>query len=233
MKFAPFIESLAASVRVQSRVYVAIAAAAARSSVIPRWVLHLGALGVFATAGLPLLPIPAADILIIVLAAHGESPWLLVLAGVASSLIGGYLFWAAGKKGGEALLNRHVGKSPRLRSHVIGWIQGHGIRGIVLATLLPPPFPLFPFLIAAGALGITRRQFFISVAIGRAIRYGTAATLAAIYGPIILRLWNRYLADWSTPILYAFLALIAAGAVFGIWKFRREQRRSESRPHPA
>ncbi len=220
--------------RVQTSVYYLAAQRAsshARQRLIPAWVIHFGIFGVFLVALIDASPIPlpipgSTDILILILGAHGEWPWLLALAGVAGSLIGGYLTWATGKKGGEAMLDRYM--KPRLRRRITGWIRGHGIRTVVIAALLPPPIPLLPFLLGAGALGITRRQVLIALGIARSIRYGAEAALAMIYGRAILRWAHRYLAGWSDVILYTFLGLIVAGILFGFWKYKHDQHRSET-----
>lgn len=208
---------------------------------ISPWLLHFGALGVFGVALVDSSPVPlpvpgSTDVLILLLGARGGLPWLLALAGVLGSLIGGVLTWKTGQKGGEAMLERYVSK--RYRAHIKRWVREHGIRTVALAALLPPPIPLLPFLLAAGALGVTRRQLFIALGAARSLRYGIEAALAIIYGRRILHWANKYLAGWSNVILYTFLGLVAAGILFGIWKYRHDQHRSsqpESQPrtHPA
>lgn len=207
------------------------AAKAKHPKLIPGWILHFGVLGVFGVALIDSSPIPlpvpgSTDVLILILGAHGEIPWLLALAGVAGSVIGGYLTWKTGKKGGEAMLERYVNQ--RFRSRIKRWVKGHGIRTVVVAALLPPPIPLLPFLLAAGALGVTRRQLLIALGIARSIRYGAEAALAVVYGHRILRWANKYLAGWSNIILYTFLGLLAAGILFGIWKYRHDQHSAAS-----
>jgi len=212
-------------------VYLAKAAAHSKRHLIPAWVLHFGVVGVFLVALIDASPIPlpipgSTDVLILILGARGQWPWLLALFGVAGSLIGGYATWETGRKGGEPMLDRYV--SQRYRSRIKGWIKGHGVRSVALAALLPPPIPLLPFLLGAGALGVTRRQLFIALAIARSIRYGAEAALALVYGRVILRWANRYLAGWSNVILYSFIGLIVAGILFGIWKYRRDQHHQDS-----
>jgi len=195
---------------------------------IARWLLHLGVLGVFVTAGFPVpTPLPAADILIVLLGVHGEWPWLLVLAGVCGSLLGGTLLWGIGHKGGEALLHRYVKDRSRLHGHVAGWIHRHGFTSVLIGTLLPPPFPFLPLLVAAGALGVTRRQLLPALAIGRILRYGLEAGLAAVYGARILALWSAYLSGWSNLILWVFLGMLGIGILYGIWIFHRFLRQSK------
>jgi membrane protein YqaA with SNARE-associated domain len=203
---------------------------AARRRLIPAWVLHLGLAGVFLIALLDAAPIPlpipgSTDILILILGAHGESPWLLAPVAVAGSLIGAYFTWSAGKKGGEKMLDRYLRQ--RRRRRIEGWVERHGVLSVSLAAMLPPPLPLMPFLLAAGALGVKRRQMFIAMTIGRTIRYGGEAVLAAFYGRRILRLWHHYLAGWSSAILCTFLGLMVAAIVFGIWKYRHDRHLQE------
>jgi membrane protein YqaA with SNARE-associated domain len=206
---------------------VIFAASKKSHHLIPAWLLHFGVFGVFGVAIIDAAPIPlpvpgSTDFLILILGSHGELPWLLALSAVAGSLIGGYLTWKAGQKGGEAMLERYVSK--RYQGLIKRWVKGHGIRTVALAALLPPPIPLLPFLLAAGAIGVTRRQLFIALGTARSIRYGAEAALALIYGRRILRWADRYLAGWSNVILYTFLSLVVAGILFGIWKYKRDQR---------
>lgn len=208
--------------------YFATKSSSAHKRLIPGWILHLGVAGVFFVALLDASPIPlpipgSTDVLILILGANGEWPWLLALAGVTGSLIGGYLTWKTGKKGGEAMLDRTMKNRKRLRARLTGWIRSHGIITVCVAALLPPPIPLLPFLLAAGALGVTRRQLLIALGIARSIRYGTEAAIAVLYGHQILHLWRSYLAGWSNIILYSFLGLMAASILFGIWEYRRTQ----------
>lgn len=216
-----------------------LAAKAARHAhhrLIPAWVLHFGAAGVFLVALIDSSPIPlpipgSTDILILILGARGEWPWLLALLGVAGSVLGGYVTWKTGKKGGEAMLDRYVRQ--RYRSRIKGWVKGHGVRSVAVAALLPPPIPLLPFLLSAGALGVTRRQLFIALTLARCLRYGAEAALATIYGHQILHWANRYLSGWSNIILYSFLGLLAAGIAFGIWKYRHDQHQNGAQDRPA
>lgn len=215
---------------VQSPVISAVPSGAGQHHrrVVIHWILHFGVAGVFVVALLDAAPVPlpipgSTDILILLLAAHGEWPWLLAPVAIAGSLMGGYLTWSAGKKGGEAMLDRYV--PARFRSRIRSWVKRHGMLSVCLAAMLPPPIPLMPFLLGAGALGVKRKQMFIALGIARTVRYGTEAVLGMFYGRPLLRAWDRYLsAGWSSVILYSFLGLLTAAIVFGIWKYRRNLR---------
>ena len=202
---------------------------------LPHWLTHLGVLGVFVVAVIDssVIPLPlpgSTDLLILLLTAHRGNPWFLALAAISGSVIGGYLTWSAGKRGGEGMLERHVPK--RFLTRIRGWVERRGVLTVVLASILPPPIPLLPFLLSAGALGVGRRPFLVSFTVGRTVRYGLIVWLGATYGRRVIRAWSQYMAGWSDVILWAFIGLLTMAVLFGVWKYRRDKRRSQS-PAPA
>ena len=206
-------------------------------SVMPHWLLHLGLLGVFGVSLLDSsiipLPIPGStDLLILLLAAHHGNPYLLALAGISGSILGGYLTWGTGKKGGEAILEHYVRR--RFLSPIKGWVKDHGILAVMAAALLPPPIPLMPFLLAAGALGISWRKFVFSLAAARTIRYGLMAWLGVHYGHPIVRIWAHYMATgWARAILWTAIAVMVSGVLYGFWKYRHGKQSQSSQPAAA
>jgi membrane protein YqaA with SNARE-associated domain len=204
---------------------------AVHKRLMPPWLIHLGVLGVFAVsiidASVIPLPLPGStDLLVLLLAAHRGNPWLLAAAAISGSMIGGYLTWAAGKKGGESMLERYV--PPRFLKPISRWVERHGVLTIAVASILPPPIPLTPFLLSAGALGIPRNKYLASFAIARTLRYSFIAWLGATYGRRVTSLWSQYLAGWSDVILWTFVGLLIAAVLFGLWKYRRDKRRFAS-----
>jgi membrane protein DedA with SNARE-associated domain len=85
-----------------------------------------------------------------------------------------------------------------------------------------------PLLLAAGALGVSRRRFLVSFSLARTFRYALVAWLAATYGRAMVRAFRHYLAGWSTPLMWTYLGLVVAGVLYGIWKFRRERRQTSA-----
>ena len=112
-----------------------------------------------------------------------------------------------------------------------GWVKRNGMLTVGIACILPPPIPLMPFLLCAGALGVERNRFLASFSVSRGLRYGLEAWLGVVYGRRVIRLWSHYLAGWSDVILWTFLSLLAAAIVFGIWKYRHDQRQIGSEAH--
>lgn len=193
---------------------------------MPHWLVHLGGVGVFVVsffdASIIPLPLPGStDLLLLLLTANRGNPWLLAGLAIIGSILGGYMTWAAGKKGGEAMLERYV--PARFLKPIVKWVSGHGVLAVGTAAVLPPPIPLMPFLLSAGALGVPKRSFLTSFSAARLLRYGFLAWLGATYGRRVLHLWTRYLAGWSEVILWVFLGLLVAALGFGIWKYMRKQ----------
>jgi membrane protein YqaA with SNARE-associated domain len=199
-----------------------------RAALVPHWLVHLGVLGLLAVAIVDSSPIPlplpgSTDLLLLILVSHHGNPFLMVAAAIVGSLIGGYLTWSAGKRGGEALLRRSLPK--RFREPLEKWAKLNSTLSVFLFALLPPPVPLAPVLLAAGTLGMPRNRFLAALASARVIRYGAIAWAAEVYGRIVLRWWTRNLAGWSNVILTAFIVLLVGGTVYGIWQYRRQSRR--------
>lgn len=192
-----------------------------------RWVVHLGAPGVFAVSLIDATVIPLAipgstDLLLLWIIARGGNPYLLVACALAGSLIGAYTTWRLGKKGGKAAIDRYV--PPRLQNRVRGWAQHRSILAVFLPAMLPPPIPLWPFLLAAGALGTSWKRFLAAFGAGRLLRYTLDGWLAVMYGRRIIQLWSKTLDQWSGVILGCFIGITVAGAAYGVWQFRRKTR---------
>lgn len=202
------------------------------------WVARLGAPGLFAVSLIDASIIPLAipgstDLLLIWLIGHGGSPWLLGLCAWGGSLVGAWTTWRLGKKGGEKAIRRYV--PPRFQKRVRGWAQKHPLLVLFLPAVLPPPIPLWPFLLAAGALGATWKRFLAAFGAGRALRYGMDSWLAYVYGRRLMRLWSSTLKQWESEILCSFIFLTVLGIAWGIWKLRRtaRQNRSGGSLHPS
>jgi membrane protein YqaA with SNARE-associated domain len=198
-------------------------AARVRPSPMPHWLTHLGVLGLFSVAVVDssIIPLPlpgSTDLLLLWLVAHGGDPWLLALAAIAGSILGGYTTWQVGRKGGEAALHRYV--PARLLKRVVRWVERNPVLAVFVPPLLPPPVPLSPFILAAGALGVARNRFLAVYGTARSLRYSLVAWLAVAYGRRVVSLWSGTLQKWSTPLLCVFVTLMLAGVCFGIWKVR-------------
>src|SRR5580693_2126212 len=163
------------------------------------------------------LPLPGiTDIMCIVLAAQHQSWILLILLATTGSALGGYFSYQVGQSGGMAFLEKHV--PPRIFKRVCEWMSSHAILSVALPAILPPPMPLSPFVLAAGALKMSQKKFMITFTASRALRHSIAAWLGIRYGRHILRMWNALSAKYATPVLIVIWTHIIVSAAIAFWK---------------
>ncbi|MGH9596135.1 MAG: YqaA family protein [Edaphobacter sp.] len=163
------------------------------------------------------LPVPGiTDIMIILMSAQHQNVILLVLLATAGSALGGYFSYQVGHRGGMAFLEKHV--PARIFKRVCNWMEKHSILSVALPAVLPPPMPLSPFVLAAGALNMSRKKFMITFTVSRAIRHIIAAGLGIHYGGHILHLWNRLSDKYAGPVLIAIWLGIGISCAIAFWK---------------
>jgi membrane protein YqaA with SNARE-associated domain len=162
------------------------------------------------------------DALVIYLAARNEALfWLYPLLATAGSVTGAAASFWVGRKAGDVGLERFVParRLERLRRRV----RDRGAVAIAVPALMPPPFPLTPFILACGALEVDARRFFVTFAVVRFARFLVEATLARTYGSGILRLMQS---DQFQLVVIGFVVLAVVGtAVSGVVLWRSTRRR--------
>jgi membrane protein YqaA with SNARE-associated domain len=160
--------------------------------------------------------------MIVVLAAQHANILLLVGAATFGSFLGGFFSYKVGQSGGMAFLEKHV--PPRIFRRVTGWMESHAILSVALPAILPPPMPLSPFVLAAGALNMSRNKFLTTFTVSRFLRHALAAWLGIHYGPHVLRMWNMFTRKWGVPILITIWSIILISVGFGFYKLYRTSR---------
>jgi len=194
---------------------------------------HLGLAGLFLVSivdsSFVPLPIPGVtDIMLILYAAAHENVFLLVFIATLGSAIGGFLSHATGQAGGLKFLEKRV--PPKILARVTSWMERHAILAVSLPALLPPPMPLSPFVLVAGAVHMSRRKFMTAFTLSRFVRHCIAVWLGIHYGRQVLRLWSHFSAKWATTILVALWIVILGFTAFGIWKLYQTSRAMDIKP---
>ena len=199
-----------------------LAAAAPRS--LGRWFFHLGGLGLIPLGLLDasLFPVPGSmDLLTVILAAHRRDLWLYYAAmATVGAVSGAVVTYRLARKGGQEALASRV--NPKILKKVQGLFERWGFGAIAIPALMPPPVPMVPFVVAAGAAQYPVGKFVASLTLGRAVRYTILAFLGAHYGRQIVgalkHLWN--------PLSLVVIGLIIACVIlfFVVRKFRAEKR---------
>ncbi len=182
------------------------------------WLQRLGGPGLIVLGVLDnsAIPLPGSmDLLVILLSAHHREWWpYYALMATAGATIGGYLTYRLAEKGGEQTLEKRVGK--RRAEKVYKRFKEHGFATVVVGAMLPPPFPIVPFLLAAGALKYPRKNFLAALAAGRAARFTAVAYLAHRYGKGIIGWVSKY----YHPLLYTLIGLAVLGGIAALVYFK-------------
>ena len=197
------------------------------------WLLRLGGPGLVLVGLLDnsVVPTPGGmDLLTVILAASNPTWWWYYGAwATAGSLIGGYLTFRLGHKGGKETLEKKVPKDKLAK--IYERIEKHNFLALFMPALLPPPVPMSPFILAAGACKMSHTSFFLALAPARLLRYMLIAWLGAQYGGWIARQFAQY----RTPVLIIFIAVCVLGALGGYiyWRRRKQARQAGDAKEPA
>lgn len=190
------------------------------------WLFHLGGLGLIPLGLLDNSPIPLPgimDVATILFSARHQQLWLYyALMATVGSVLGGFLSYRLARKGGKAALERRF--SPRKVDKVCKIFERWGFVAIAIPALLPPPMPMVPFLLAAGAMQYPVRKFLLALTLGRISRYMLLAYLAALYGRQII----AFIAAHGHPVVVAILVLLVAtaAALYYFWGGRKRRKRA-------
>lgn len=183
------------------------------TSIVP-WLLHLGGPGLvlLGIADSSVVPLTGSmDVATIWLAASQPHLWPYYAAmATVGALVGGHITYSLARKGGKEALERKLGT--RRASKVYKKFEHHGFGVVAVPALLPPPFPIVPFLLAAGALQYPRKRFLTALAVGRSVRFTAVALLGALYGPWIV----AFMASYYRPALFILLGLAVIGGIVSL-----------------
>jgi membrane protein YqaA with SNARE-associated domain len=158
------------------------------------------------------------DLLIIwLVTAHKERMLYYALMPTLGSVAGCFALYLVGRKGGEAFLRRRFRESHVDRALAV--FRRYGLLAVAVPSLLPPPVPFKPFVLAAGVAGVRSADFLLAVGIGRGLRYFGEALLAVWYGERAA----QFVRENARPVSLAFAVAVLVFGVGWIWYSRRRQ----------
>jgi membrane protein YqaA with SNARE-associated domain len=179
---------------------------------LAEYLITFGAFGLFAVALLDstFVPLPSsADALMILLSTTNPS-WMVLYAfmATAGSAIGCWILYLISRRAGTRALNKFSEAKQRRVKH---WIERYDAAAVLVATLLPPPFPFKLFVITAGVFRFSLLRFMIAIIVGRAFRFLLEGYFAVRYGAQAKEILAKYY-PWIG------LALVAAIVLFVLIK---------------
>jgi membrane protein YqaA with SNARE-associated domain len=187
---------------------------------VSEYLVTLGPFGLFTVALLDstFVPLPSsADALLLLLST--AQPRLMVLyafMATAGSAIGCWILYVISRKAGSRALNRF---SEAKQKRVKELIDRYDMLSVLVATLLPPPFPFKLFVITAGVFRFSLFRFMIAVIGGRAFRFLLEGYFAVRYGAEAKLILAKY---------YPWIGLAFAGGVIVFVIVRKLLKREEA-----
>ena len=150
---------------------------------LSEYLITFGAFGLFIVALLDstFVPLPSsADALMLLLStAHPRWMVLYALMATAGSALGCWILYLISRRAGARALRRF---SEAKQKRVKDLIDRYDMAAVLVATLLPPPFPFKLFVVTAGVFRFSLVRFMIAIVAGRAFRFLLEGYLAVRYG---------------------------------------------------
>lgn len=184
--------------------------------------IGFGALGILAIGFMDaaFIPLPGGpDVVVMALSHHNHAMMpVYVFAAVAGSTIGSLVLYFAALKGGQTVLRKF---SPEKRARVEDLLERYDILAMLLASVLPPPFPFKLFVLSAGAFKMQLWRFIAALVVGRGFRFLLEGILAVKYGEQATDIFKNH---------YPKIGLGVAAAILVIYLFNNllKRRRREA-----
>jgi len=160
---------------------------------VTQFLTTFGALGLFTIAFLDsvMVPLPGGVDAVLLLLSASRPSWMLIYAAAATigSTLGCLALYRISMRAGHRALARF---SEARQKRVKDLIDRYDVLSVLVASLLPPPFPFKLFVVSAGVFRLQVLRFTIAIAAGRAFRFLLEGYLAARYGDRAKELLAQY-----------------------------------------
>jgi membrane protein YqaA with SNARE-associated domain len=182
------------------------------------YLLAFGPFGLFAVAVLDssFVPLPSSADALMLLLTTAHPRWMIFYAAVATagSTLGCWLLYYVSRRAGRRALSRF---SESKQKRVKELIDRYDVLSVLVASLLPPPFPFKLFVITAGVFRFSLTRFLVAIVVGRGFRFLLEGYFAVRYGAQA----KVFLAKYYPWIGLGLAVLIIAGFVMrSLWKRR-------------
>jgi membrane protein YqaA with SNARE-associated domain len=160
---------------------------------VSEYFIALGPVGLFAVALLDsaFVPLPSsADALMILLTiAHPRLMVFYAFLATAGSAIGCVILYYISRRAGSRALRRF---SPAKQKKVKDWIDRYDVLSVLVASLMPPPFPFKLFVITAGVFRFSLTRFTLVIIAGRMFRFLLEGYFAIRFGRQATEILQKY-----------------------------------------
>ena len=191
---------------------------------VSEYLVTFGAFGLFTLALLDstFVPLPSSADALMLLLSTTHPRWMLLYAFMATSgsAIGCWILYYLSRRAGSRALSKFSAAKQR---RVKDLIERYDMLSVLVATLMPPPFPFKLFVVTAGVFRFSLTRFMIAVTVGRAFRFLLEGYFAVRYGAGAKLILAKYY-PWIGVGLAVFILLVVG--------FRTLFRRGKQNPKP-
>jgi membrane protein YqaA with SNARE-associated domain len=184
---------------------------------LSEYLITFGAFGLFVVALLDstFVPLPSSVDALMLLLSTTYPSWMLLYALMATSgsALGCWILYLVSRRAGSRALNRF---SEAKQQRVKNLIERYDMIAVLVATLLPPPFPFKLFVVTAGVFRFSLLRFMLAIIAGRAFRFLLVGYFAVRYGAEAKHILAKYY-PWIG------LGLVVAILLFVFMKQRRKR----------
>jgi uncharacterized membrane protein YdjX (TVP38/TMEM64 family) len=99
------------------------------------------------------------------------------------------ILYYVSRRAGQRALRRF---SEKKQKRVKDWIDRYDVISVLVASLLPPPFPFKLFVVSAGVFRFSVTRFLIAIIVGRGFRFLLEGYFAIRYGAQAKSVLARY-----------------------------------------
>lgn len=189
---------------------------------LSQYLVSFGPFGLFTIAFLDsvMIPMPGGVDAVLLLLAASRPSWMLIYVAAATvgSTLGCVVLYRISQRAGKRALSRF---SESKQKRVKDLIDRYDVMSVLVASLLPPPFPFKLFVVSSGVFRLNIVRFTLAIAAGRTFRYLLEGYLAAHYGDHAKEILSRYY-----PTIGITLAVLVI-VFFVARTFMRQSAKSE------
>lgn len=160
---------------------------------LSEYFVALGPFGLFAVALLDstFVPLPSSVDALMILLTTANPRWMVVYAVIATagSTLGCVILYSISKRAGRRALRKF---SPKKQKRVQELIERYDVLSVLVASVMPPPFPFKLFVVSAGVFRFGLLRFTLAIIAGRMFRFLLEGYLAVRYGEQAKEVLARY-----------------------------------------
>lgn len=181
---------------------------------VSEYLVTFGAFGLFTLALLDstFVPLPSSADALMLLLSTAHPTWMPLYAfmATAGSALGCWILYRISRRAGSRALSRF---SHAKQQRVKNLIERYDMFAVLVATLLPPPFPFKLFVVTAGVFRFSLFRFMIAIIVGRAFRFLLEGFFAVRYGAEAKLLLARYYPWIGLALAVAILLFVITRSI--------------------